>query len=58
MKIKQMVACMLIGLWFAVLFAVCILISRGEMTRLEGIAIVLIDALVTFKYAYKVEEEK
>lgn len=57
-KIKKMIACMLLGTLFAGVFMVGILISCGELTRLEGLAILGVGALVTFGYGFGIKEEK
>lgn len=57
-KIKEMVACMLIGLLFAGMFWIGISISSGEMTRLEGSAIMVVSSILVFGYAFGIKEEQ
>ena len=57
-KIKEMISCMLLGMLFAGIFMVGILISCGELTWLEGLAILGVGALITFGYGFGIKEEK
>ena len=57
-KIKETIACMLLGMLFAGMFVVGFSISCGVMTRLEGLAILGIGALITFGYSFGIKEEK
>lgn len=57
-KFKETIACMLLGMLFAGMFMVGLLISCGMMTRLEGLAILGIGALITFGYGFGIKEEK
>lgn len=57
-KIKETIACMLLGLLFAGAFMVGFSISCGAMTRLEGAAIMGIGAVITFGYSFGIKEEK
>lgn len=58
MKIKKMVACMLLGLLFAGVFMVGFSISCGVMTRLDGLALLGVGAVLTLGYSFGIKEEK
>lgn len=57
-KIKKAIACGLLGLLFAGMFAIGSAISCGTITRLQGLAIIIVCAVPTFIYTFKAEEEK
>ena len=58
MKMKKTLSCMLIGMLFAGVFIVGFAISCGEMTQLEGLAVLGIGSLLTFGYSFGIKEEK
>ncbi len=57
-KIKETIACMLLGVLFAGVFMVGFSISCGEMTRLEGLAIIGVLAVISFGYGFGIKEGK
>lgn len=58
MKIKKALTCMLLGFLFAGVIMVGFSISCGVISRLEGLAILGIGALITFGFALGIKEEK
>ena len=58
MKIKKMIACVLIGALFAGIFMVGFSISCGVLTSLEGFALMVVGAVVTFGFGFSIKEEK
>lgn len=57
-KIKETIACVLLGMLFAGVFMVGFSISCGVMTSLQGLAILGVGALITFGYGFGIKEEK
>jgi hypothetical protein len=57
-KIKKIIACMLLGLFFAGVFIVGFSISCGMMTKFQGLVILVSGLAITVGYCSKIEEEK
>lgn len=58
MKIKKALTCILLGMVFAGVFTVGFSISCGVMTRLEGLAILVVGLVVTIMCSFGIKEEK